>query len=78
MKFRVSVKDPDVLHDAIDDALKKEEITAEDADEREMIIEHRKEKLHELCSTWFEYSEYLTVEIDTEAKTCVVVPRKSS
>jgi hypothetical protein len=33
-------------------------------------------KVQELCSTWFSYGEYLTVEIDTEAKTCTVLPAR--
>lgn len=76
MKFRVHLKDPDVLHDEIDDAMKKDPSLAAiaDKDERDAVKEIRREKLHELCRQWFEYSEYLTVEIDTEAKTCTVVP----
>jgi len=27
-----------------------------------------------IASKWIHYGEYITVEIDTEAKTCVVVP----
>lgn len=77
MKFRVLIKDPDVLHDALDESLAKEDIPADDAEEREMIVEHRREKILELCSRWFEYSEYLKIEIDTEEKTCIVVPAKS-
>lgn len=34
--------------------------------------------MKELCKKWFEYGEYLTVEIDTDAKTCTVVPVKGS
>lgn len=78
MKFRVTMKDPDTLHDEIDDAIKKDPglLSIADKDEREAVAAIRKEKLHDLCRQWFEYGEYLVVEIDTEAKTCTVVPVK--
>ena len=76
MKFIVQMKDPDVLHDAIDEAVTEEVEKMEglDPDERQAVIDTRKEKINELCcSKWFEYGEYLRVEIDTEAKTCTVI-----
>jgi len=76
MKFRVTMKDPDTLHDAIREAVEREVAAMPDLDddEREAIIEKRNEKVSDKCDRWFKYSEYLTVEIDTEAMTCVVVP----
>jgi len=41
-----------------------ERLTSEEAD----VVE-------QLASRWIEYQEYVTVEIDTEEKTCVVVER---
>ena len=40
-----------------------------------LLIESKREKLSELCRNWFEYGEYLTVEIDTDAQSIAVVPR---
>jgi len=76
MKFRVTMKDPDVLHDAIQEAVAEcaAALTGIDEDERPAVAEKRCEKVAELCGTWFGYDEYLTVEIDTDAKTCVVIP----
>lgn len=75
MKFRVTMKDPDQLHEAIDKEIQKDPALASfDKDEREAVSEVRREKLHELARQWFEYEEYLTVEIDTESKTCTVIP----
>ena len=76
MKFIVQMKDPDTLHDAIQEAVKEavETIPGLSEDEREAVQEQRQEAVQELCSKWFEYGEYLRVEIDTEAGTCVVVP----
>ena len=46
----------------------------EDDDEAEAIRELRGNKIRELCLRWFEYGEYLRVEVDTDAETCTVIP----
>lgn len=75
MKFRVTMKDTDTLHDAIQAAVDAEFANLPlDDDEREAVAERRREKAQSACRTWFRYSEYITVEIDTDANTCVVVP----
>lgn len=76
MKFKVTMKDPDTLGDAIHEAVKADVVKIEglDEEERDAVQEERQEKVAGLCATWFEYGEYLCVEIDTEAKTCTVVP----
>ena len=76
MKFKITMKDPDTLYDAIRDAVKEEVDAIEniDADERQDLIETRIEKAAKVASKWFEYGEYLRVEIDTDAGTCVVLP----
>ncbi len=78
MKFRVTMKDPDTLHDAIADAVKKSLAGMEDRDERAAVAEIRSNKLGELAGRWFPYGEYLTVEIDTDANTCVVIEAKDN
>jgi hypothetical protein len=73
MKFIVTMKDPDALHDAVFEAVKTEVGGLELPDEeKELIKEARFKKVYELCGKWFEYGEYLRVEIDTESKTCTV------
>ena len=76
MKIKVQMKDPDTLQDAIEDAVKNDVSTMADLDddEREAVIEKRKEKVQELAEKWFRYGEYLAVEIDTVEKTCTVLP----
>jgi hypothetical protein len=75
MKFKVHMKDPDTLGDAIDRAVGEAVAPlSNDADERAAVAEVRRKRVQELCDKWFEYGEYLTVEIDTDAGTCVVVP----
>lgn len=74
MKFQVQMKDPDTLDDAICDAVNTQLRSSGLSDEeQDLISESRRAKVNELCAKWFAYGEYLTVEIDTEAGTCVVV-----
>lgn len=75
MKFKVYMKDPDVLYDGIDEAIDAElKASGLPEDEQEALREIRHEKASDVASTWFQYGEYLTVEIDTEAETIRVVP----
>lgn len=75
MKFKVYMKDTDVLHEGINDAL-DEELKASGLpdDEQEALRELRYEKASDVADKWFQYGEYLTVEIDTEKETIRVVP----
>lgn len=78
MIFRITMKDPDGVYDSIHDAAEKSvsAIPTLDADEKEDLIEARNEKLRDICGKWFEYGEYLEVEVDTDKGTCIVVPKK--
>jgi len=42
-------------------------------EERKPIVEQRKDILNNQIRKWFEYGEYLRVEIDTEANTATVL-----
>lgn len=70
MKFKLTMKDADTLEASIRHAVVGIEhtgtLTGKELD--------KIEELKSLCRTWLRYGEYLTVEIDTEAKTCVVMP----
>lgn len=57
------MKSPDALNYAIKEAFEDEE----DTDFNDV------NEVKQLCERWFQYGEYLTVEIDTEKKTCTVV-----
>jgi hypothetical protein len=74
MKIKITFKDPDCVHGSIKDALDSSRPDGLSDDEWETIREEREGKLD--LSPFIEYSEYCTVEIDTEAKTAVVVPFK--
>jgi len=80
MKFRVRMKDPDALDDAIVNTLRKD-IRAQFAgrlspEEMDVLLENRTLGVKAMCSRWFDMGEYLEVEIDTDAKTCVVVEQR--
>ena len=76
MIFRITVKDPDGVANSMQEAARRsiEDVNIDDENERELLIDSRREQLDELASTWIEYEEYITIEIDTEANTAVVVP----
>jgi len=63
MKFRVTMKTPDAL-----------EQTIEEVEDQLTVRGKSISDVQDLCEKWFKYGESLTVEIDTEAQTCVVVP----
>jgi hypothetical protein len=73
MKFYVTMKTPDALSDAIKEAATQEVLSQSGSEEEDNYnIESLSEEIQELCTKWFKYDEYLTVEIDTVEKTCVV------
>ena len=78
MKFTISFKDPDVVHDAVREAVEREvnAIESLDADEKEDLIETRSEKINDKLDKWIKYGEYVSIEFDTEAGTATVQQAK--
>ena len=74
MKFKITLKDPDGYYDGLQDAVKQSLAeTNLPEDEQDMLRDSRMEKLGELLDKWFEYGEYLTVEVDTEEESIKIV-----
>lgn len=73
MRFRVTMKDPDTLTDAIDEAVKDIQIDGLSDEETEDVRNRRAEEARVVCYQWFRYGEYLEVQVDTVAQTCEVV-----
>lgn len=74
MKIKVTMKDPDTMYDAVQDAVKREvQAMGLPDDEAESLIEMRAEKEREKLAKWFEYGEYLACEFDTDAMTAAVL-----
>ena len=72
-KIRITLKDPDGVADAIEEFLNKQRPDGLTDEEWAEVKEHR---IEGLCLTpWVEYQEYVTIEIDLNTKTAVVVPR---
>lgn len=78
MKITITAKDPDGIANSLDQAAKDSAaaVTGIDNDERKQLVESRREEMEEDVKAWVEYSEYITIEIDTKAKTARVVPVK--
>ena len=73
MKIRITFKTPDVLEQSIEDAIDN---TIDDG-RSDISLEQREElrdKAKDVCNMFIEFSECITVEIDTETKECTVVP----
>lgn len=70
MKFRVTMKDPDGVWECVAEAVDANRPAGLSDDE---WGDMRQDRISEATKPWFEYGEYLTVEVDTEARTCVVV-----
>jgi hypothetical protein len=68
-KLRVQFKDPDSLYDAVQSHV-KETLGGIGLDEREFeaVEEVRSERVREIASNWFEFGEYLRIEIDLDAE----------
>ena len=74
MKFKVTLKSPDGVYYSIREAATLSVETMRlPVDEAQELIETRTEELLDFSKKWIEGGEYLTVEMDTEAGTCVVV-----
>lgn len=75
MKLKIVFKDPDGVFESIRDAVNNEvgKIAGLDDDERAVIAEDRMAKTDDALGKWIKYSEYLTVEFDTDANTAVVL-----
>lgn len=88
MKIHISFKTPDALDDAVKEEVNRlvylflidhdvEEVADLSPELREELTEKTEALRDELSSVlrhWIKYGECLTVEVDTAANTCTVVP----
>lgn len=80
MKLRITFKDPDALYNCIKeqvvDALpedEREEYDRMNVREQNMFIMDRVEDAQDAAREWLSFGEYVTIEVDTEERTCRVV-----
>jgi len=78
MIFTITMKNPDVLDFTIKNMI--DEIFTEEAfnnlkneEEIEEIKEEKFDEIKEVCRKWFEYDEYIHLQIDTDLQTCKVL-----
>lgn len=77
MIINITLKDPDGVYDAIQDAAEEQvKITNVSARERSSLVESRHTQIDKELEPWIEYSEYVRIQIDTEAKTATVLLNK--
>jgi hypothetical protein len=90
MKITLSFKTPDAGYDARIEAqkdLRNKYLVDHDVESEEELTEAQDEELAELlvkcqddveavCAKFLTYDEYVTVELDTETQTAVVIPAK--
>lgn len=77
MKFRITMKDPDGVSDGITEAVESSLVGLKlTSDELKHLQELRQEEITDRLEKWFEYGEYLEVEIDLDAGTATVVENK--
>lgn len=77
MKIRFTFKDPDTVIEAIEEAVIAsipDNIT--DRAERAALIETHMCRESNKVAQWFEWSEYVRIEVDTDAGTATVLPAK--
>lgn len=68
MKIRLHLKDPDGISDSIEEAVKDslEGVSLSlSSEELEAVAEVRNEEFNEAIKKWVDFSEYVTIEIDT-------------
>jgi hypothetical protein len=82
MKFVVTMKTPDAISQGIEQAAQRyvDDLGPNDMSDDEIQEEVLRDKQAELCTfvnKWVKYSEYITIEFDTDAGTATVLEVKS-
>lgn len=76
MKLQITMKTPDCVHYAIEEAKQQAREEVENEHDRETFDEEMAgtfDSWKELCEKWFRYGEELTLEIDTDEETIRVL-----
>ena len=78
MKIKITLKDPDGICDAVDNAADISARSASGLSEHEIdqIKEARRVRIAEEVAPWIDHGEYVRIEIDTESGTATVLKTK--
>lgn len=73
----MTFKDPDVIFEAISEAVNEriKAIKELDDEERDVLIEKKNRAVSDQLSKWIEYGDFITVEFDTDLNTARIVPK---
>lgn len=79
MKVRIQFKDPDAIYDGMHEAALAETKRIVEASggmlDDEDLFDKVREKIDDRLGCFFEYGDYCTIELDTEAGTAVVLKK---
>lgn len=73
MIIRITMKTPNVMQEAIDEAVADSFNFELSDDEQEAVNDELHNELIRLCETWFMRGEQIDLEIDSIKKTCTVL-----
>lgn len=81
MKINITMKTPDALYEAAQEYANRmaedkdnvKEIEDEYGGDKNYYIQTQHELFEQIANKWFKYGEYVTLEIDTEEETCVIM-----
>ncbi len=76
MKFQITLKDPDGVYEGILAAVRNSKPEGILKDTLEEVESLQVECLSNIVGKWFDYLEYVTLEIDTDLMTATVVENK--
>lgn len=76
MVFQVHMKTPDAIENSVINQIEHvvDELGFKESWEYDQEIQSRVDAIKEICQKWFQYGEMVTLEIDTDKMTCVVLP----
>ena len=79
MKFKLQLKDPDGVYESVQEAVGQEvaQIQGLSQAERKELTSRRVMETFERLQRWVAGGEYLTLEVDIEAGTAVVLEQRS-
>lgn len=79
MKIRIQFKDPDALHQALQDAAREKlgiPLNAKTTRDQDFELEDIRDDLRGQMSKFFRFGEYVTLEFDTVTQQMTVVGRE--
>ena len=77
MKIQITFKTPDAVERAVAEAVRYEQLPEFPVDGEQDQREILTQDANDVVSKFIKYGEYVTIEIDTDTKTAIVLPVKN-